>query len=182
MSKISSLKSLPHPAHITTPAPCPPWCARDEYAPAWPVGDDYVRHSSREWTIHRQHHLLAETFDVVVQMDRFDEKGEVGATMISVGAQHYGTGYEHPDVGSLDPSDQMTPNVARQLAAVLLAMADAAETRTEGPELAGDKIDEAPLGERVDCVDCMQSFDPDSSPHEDRCWECAAVFDGEVLV
>jgi hypothetical protein len=127
MSDRIALKSLPYPPHVTTPPPCPPWCTHDEYAPAWPVGDDYVRHSSREWTIHRQHRLIAETFDVVVQLDRYDSAGKVGETVIYVGAQHYGEGYEHPNVGSLDPSDQLTPDVARQLAAALLAMADAAE-------------------------------------------------------
>jgi hypothetical protein len=68
-----------------------------------------------------------ETFDVVVQMERSDYTGKVGETVLLIGAQHFGEGYEHPHVGSLDPSDQLTPDVARQLAGALLEMADAAE-------------------------------------------------------
>jgi hypothetical protein len=35
-------------------------------------------------------------------------------------------------------------------------------------------------GRRVECRDCEHCFDPDSSPHLDRCWSCAAHVDGMV--
>lgn len=31
----------------------------------------------------------------------------------------------------------------------------------------------------VVCVDCGSGFHPDSSPHFERCWECAERFDIE---
>lgn len=29
----------------------------------------------------------------------------------------------------------------------------------------------------VECRDCGHDFSPDSSPHPDRCWECAEISD-----
>lgn len=31
----------------------------------------------------------------------------------------------------------------------------------------------APSVARPECVDCGHTFHPDSTPHFDRCWECA---------
>ena len=31
-----------------------------------------------------------------------------------------------------------------------------------------------------ECVDCRSDFTLDSSPHEDRCWQCAEAFDAEA--
>jgi len=122
----TTLQSLPYPAHITTPPPCPPWCGRHDYAPAWPVGDDYCRHNSPEWSIPAV--CPDGPIEIVVLLDRFDFAGQVGNVGISITARHHGPGYEGPDnVGSLDGCDVFGPSVARQLAAALLELADAAE-------------------------------------------------------
>jgi hypothetical protein len=121
-----ALPSLPHPVHITTPPACPQWCGHHRYAPAWPVGDDYCVHETPEWTIRAV--CPDGLVDIVVMLDRFDDHGQIGRPGIAITARHHGPGYEGPDKhGALDGCDVFGPNVARQLAAALLELADAAE-------------------------------------------------------
>lgn len=37
----------------------------------------------------------------------------------------------------------------------------------------------APLCLIIECRDCGHDFHPDSSPHPDRCWECAELADAD---
>lgn len=57
----------------------------------------------------------------------------------------------------------------------------AAEGDPDGSESDADNIDDAPLCDWVECRDCPVAFHPDSSPHLDRCWECAELVDGVTV-
>lgn len=52
---------------------------------------------------------------------------------------------------------------------------------TPGPVLAAREINRYGRAIRlIVCIECGFDFDPDSSPHLDRCWACAEEFDAEA--
>jgi hypothetical protein len=64
----------------------------------------------------------------------------------------------------------LTAAQARELAAALLAVADA----IDGSSQSALTINKWGRGvPAAVCVDCGHGFHPDSSPHMDRCWACA---------
>ena len=60
-------------------------------------------------------------------------------------------------------------------------VATSAQANTDGPEQARSEINRFGRGvPMAQCVDCSHLFDLDSSPHFDRCWECAERADAEA--
>ena len=163
-------------------APCPSWCVKhsDDCDDLAEPGERHTRlHDGPTTRMRYQIEGGRYWVSVTAHLERYDIGGTIGTVaLVLYGTEEANTHRPQFDGGL---NNAMGVQDVARFSEMLMTVA-AANGPTDGPRIHAREMNEPPLCERVECRDCVQSFCPDSSPHLDRCYECAARVDGEVLV